>query len=75
MAKTSQSLAARVTALEKAVAKKLSGGKAAKKSKKTRASADAGKGPEHGIFPDSPPIFAVDGADAEAALGFRHGHS
>jgi len=25
--------------------------------------------PEHGVFPDSPPIFAVDEADAEAAIG------
>ena len=29
------------------------------------------KKPEHGIFPDSPPIFAVDEADAEAALGIK----
>jgi hypothetical protein len=27
------------------------------------------KHPEHGIFPDSPPIFAVDEADAVAAIG------
>ena len=31
--------------------------------------------PEHGIFPDSPPIFAVDEADAEAAIGIKHGRS
>ena len=29
--------------------------------------------PEHGVFPDSPPIFAVDEADAEAAIGFKRG--
>ena len=29
--------------------------------------------PEHGVFPDSPPIFAVDEADAEAAIGIRRG--
>jgi len=28
--------------------------------------------PEHGVFPDSPPIFAVDEADAEAAIGIIH---
>ena len=33
------------------------------------------KKPEHGVFPDSPPIFAVDEADAEAALGIKHGRS
>ena len=30
------------------------------------------KSPEHGIFPDYPPIFAVDEADAETALGIEH---
>ena len=113
MAKKSQSLAARVTALEKAIAKKLSGGKAEKKkSKKTsirkstkatkkkitikaaktkatrrikrkatksrnaaRATVRSRKNPEHGIFPDSPPIFAVDAADAEAALGIQQRRS
>jgi len=29
--------------------------------------------PEHGVFPDSPPIFAVDEADAEAAIGIKRG--
>jgi hypothetical protein len=29
------------------------------------------KNPEHGIFPDSPPIFVVDEAEAEAAIGFK----
>lgn len=29
--------------------------------------------PQHGIFPDSPPIFAVDEADAEAAIGIKRG--
>jgi len=29
--------------------------------------------PEHGVFPDSPPIFAVDEADAEAAIGLTRG--
>jgi hypothetical protein len=31
----------------------------------------ARKSSEHGIFPDSPPIFVVDEADAEAAIGFK----
>jgi hypothetical protein len=31
------------------------------------------KHPEHGVFPDRPPIFAVDEADAEAAIGIIHG--
>jgi hypothetical protein len=31
------------------------------------------KHPEHGVFPDSPPIFAVDEADVEAAIGIKHG--
>ena len=28
--------------------------------------------PEHGVFPDRPPIFAVDEADADAAIGIVH---
>jgi hypothetical protein len=31
--------------------------------------------PEHGVFPDSPPIFAVDEADAEAAIGIARRRS
>lgn len=27
------------------------------------------KHPEHGVFPDMPPIFAVDEDDVEAAIG------
>jgi hypothetical protein len=98
MAKKSRGLAARVSALEKAIAGMFAGEKAkAKKSKKspTRKStktikkkpttkvaksrgtrpptARSRKKPEHGVFPDSPPIFAVDEADAEAALGIKHG--
>jgi hypothetical protein len=38
-------------------------------------SARARKHPEHGIFPDSPPIFAVDEADAEAAIGIKRGRN
>jgi len=30
------------------------------------------KHPEYGVFPDRPPIFAVDEADAEAAIGIVH---
>jgi hypothetical protein len=73
-----QGLADRVIALEKAIVNKLSG-KAEKeesgeKSSVGSASAPSRIYPEHGVFPDSPPIFAVDEADAEAALGIRHGN-
>jgi hypothetical protein len=50
-------------------------GKAAKKVAKSKAKKKIKRialsrvHPEHGVFPDSPPIFAVDEADAEAAIG------
>jgi len=37
-----------------------------------RKTATSEKSHEHGIFPDYPPIFAVDEADAETALGIEH---
>ena len=69
MAEKSQGLVAHVIALEKTVVKKLSSKSEEKRSNKIPATAQA---TAHGIFPDSPPIFAVDEADAEAALGIRH---
>ena len=73
-----QGLADRVIALEKAIVKKLSE-KAEKKKGGEKSGVRSGPAPsriypEHGVFPDSPPIFAVDEADAEAALGIRHGN-
>ena len=43
----------------------------AKKTIKRKATALSRIHPEHGVFPDSPPIFAVDDADAEAAIGLK----
>jgi hypothetical protein len=60
---------------------KASGGKATKKvarpkTRKTikrKATALSRIHAEHGVFPDNPPIFAVDEADAEAAIGIKRG--
>jgi hypothetical protein len=73
MAKNSRSLAARVSALEKAIANKQSGEKAAKPKVTRKTNREAAN--SHGIFPDTPPIFVVDEADAEAALGIQHKRS
>ena len=57
----------------KKVAKSKAARKIKRKTTKTRVTgptrALSRKHPEHGVFPDSPPIFAVDQADAEAAIG------
>jgi hypothetical protein len=53
-------------------AKKAAGPKSRKPIKR-KASALSRIHPEHGVFPDSPPIFAVDEADAEAAIGVKRG--
>jgi hypothetical protein len=68
-------------ATKKKTTKKVANPKATRKIKrkitKSRVAAPttalSRKHPEHGVFPDSPPIFAVDEADAEAAIGFKHG--
>lgn len=44
-----------------------------KKTVKRKATALSRIHQEHGVFPDSPPIFAVDEADAEAAIGIKRG--
>jgi hypothetical protein len=62
---------------KKKAAKKLAKPKPKKKLKRKTAKSGAAalsrKHPEHGVFPDSPPIFAVDEADAETAIGITRG--
>jgi hypothetical protein len=74
-AKTKKVKKARTTKTTTQKAKPKSPGKTKGNIAKSRiappATARSRKNPEHGIFPDSPPIFAVDEADAEAAIGIK----